>query len=59
MVFVRPDLTGTGEELRIDTATGAAPDQLRISPKADRIALSCNALYVCDLPGATNTTRAG
>ncbi len=51
IVIVRPDLTGNGEELRIDTGTGGRPDQLRISPAGDRIALSCNALYVCDLPG--------
>lgn len=29
------------------------PEQLRLSPGGTRMAVSCNALYTCDLPGGT------
>lgn len=51
VVIVRPALPDGAEEVRIETGMQGRPDQLRLSPGGERIALSCNALYVCDLPG--------
>ena len=42
----------TGKEIgRLELGMEGMPDQLRLSPREDRFAISCNALYVCDLPG--------
>ena len=49
MVTIDPQ---TGEEIsRLELDMEGRPDQLRLSPQEDRFAISCNALYVCDLPG--------
>jgi len=42
----------TGAEIaRADLGMQGRPEQLRLSPDGTRMALSCNALYTCDLPG--------
>lgn len=51
MVVVRLD-PETGEEIdRLDVGYEGMPDQLRLSPIGEGFAISCNAVYVCDLPG--------
>lgn len=43
---------GTGAEIaRADLGMQGRPEQLRLSPDDTRMAVSCNALYTCDLPG--------
>lgn len=43
---------GTGAEIaRADLGMQGRPEQLRLSPDGTRMAVSCNALYTCDLPG--------
>lgn len=42
----------TGAEIaRADLGTQGRPEQLRLSPDGTAMAISCNALYTCDLPG--------
>lgn len=42
----------TGAEIaRADLGMQGQPEQLRLSPEGTRMAVNCNALYTCDLPG--------
>lgn len=51
MVLVTLDPESGKEIARADLAMLGQPDQMRLSPTGDRVAISCNALYICDLPG--------
>lgn len=51
MVLVIAD-PETGEEIeRMPLGMEGRPDQLRLAPRGEGFAISCNGLYVCDLPG--------
>lgn len=54
LVIVKPIMTSRVEEERLDLGMVGIPDQMRLSPQGDRFAISCNALYVCDLPGGND-----
>ncbi|SIR27707.1 hypothetical protein SAMN05421641_1369 [Paracoccus thiocyanatus] len=44
----------TGAEIaRADLGMQGRPEQLRLSPDGTAMAVSCNALYTCDLPGGS------
>jgi len=44
--------SATGSEIaRADLGMQGRPEQLRLSPDGTAMAISCNALYTCDLPG--------
>ncbi len=46
----------TGAEIaRADLGMQGRPEQLRLSPDSSRMAVSCNALYTCDLPGGNES----
>lgn len=47
--FALRDLVVTGGALATDAQ--GRPEQLRLSPDGTAMAISCNALYTCDLPG--------
>lgn len=54
MTLVEVD-PGSGRELaRFDLGLSGLPDQMRLSPAGDAVAISCNALYICDLPGGND-----
>lgn len=51
MVVATLDPDSEAEIARADLGMEGQPEQLRLSPDGTRIAVSCNALYTCDLPG--------
>ncbi|MRX52216.1 hypothetical protein GI374_17825 [Paracoccus sp. S-4012] len=59
MVAVTLDPAIGTEIERVDLNMIGYPDQLRISPDGTRLALSCNALYICDRAGGGPPARTG
>lgn len=55
MVVATIDLEAGAEIARADLGMQGRPEQLRLSPDGTRMAVSCNALYTCDLPGGNES----
>lgn len=51
MVVATIDPDRGAEIARADLRMEGRPEQLRLSPDGTRMAITCNALYTCDLPG--------
>lgn len=51
MVVATLDPAMGAEIARADLGMQGRPEQLRLAPDGTRMAVSCNALYTCDLPG--------
>ena len=53
MVVATLDSATGAESARADLGMQGRPEQLRLSPDGTAMAISCNALYTCDLPGGS------